>query len=115
MLDGHGVLVDATFRHRADREAFTRGWADAGPLIFAQCMAPADVLRRRAAARDADPSEISDATLEVVERERDRFESLTEVPASRHLVLRTDRETDAVVGDLLALLDLRLEAQPTAR
>ena len=115
VLDGHGVLIDATFRHRADRQAFAEGWADAASLIFAQCVAPAGVLRRRAADRDADPSKISDATLEIVERERDRFESLSEVAASRHLVLRTDREPGAVIADLLALLDVRLVAQPTAR
>ena len=113
--DGDGVLVDATFRHRADREAFAEGWADAAPLIFVQCAAPADVLRRRAAGRDADPSEVSDATLEVVERERQRFEPLDEVATSQHLLVRTDREPDAVIADLLALLDLRLEGEPTAR
>lgn len=113
--DGDGVLVDATFRHRADREAFAGGWADAAPLIFVQCAAPADVLRRRAAKRDADPSEVSDATLEVVERERQRFEPPDEVATSRHLLVRTDREPDAVIADLLALLDLRLEGEPTGR
>jgi hypothetical protein len=112
VADGHGVLIDGTFRHRTDREAFAEGWADAGTRIFVQCVAPADVLRRRAAARDADPSEISDATLEIVERERERFDPLSEVAASRHLVLRTDREPEAVIADLLALLDLRLEGAP---
>ncbi len=112
VVAGHGVLVDATFRHRADRDAFSEGWADAAPIIFAQCVAPADVLRCRAVARDADLREISDATLEVVERERERFEALSEVAASRHLVLRTDRDTDAIIADLLALLDLRLEGAP---
>jgi hypothetical protein len=53
--------------------------------------------------------------LEVVERERQRFEPLDEVATSRHLLVRTDREPDAVIADLLALLDLRLEGEPTAR
>jgi uncharacterized protein len=107
---GDGVLVDATFRRRADRDAFAAGWDESGPLVFVQCVAPVAQLRRRAADRDADPGRISDATADVVEREQESFEPLDEADAARHVVVRTDREVVAVVADLLALLDVRLAA-----
>ena len=107
-----GVLVDATFRRRADRDAFRKGWADAAPVTFVQCLAPAEVLRLRALARERDPARISDAGIEVVGHELARFEPLDEVDPSQHLVLRTDRDAEAAIADLMALLDLRLIGRP---
>jgi hypothetical protein len=51
---------------------------------------------------------VSDATLEIVMRERDAWEPLDEVPAQRHLALRTDRPVESILADLLALLNERL-------
>jgi len=103
-----GAVIDATFRHRDDRAAFAAAFADAAPLLFVECLAPADVLAARAAQRDRDPSRVSDATLEVVMQERTSWEPLDEVPAGRHLVLRTDRPLEGVLADLMALLDTHL-------
>jgi hypothetical protein len=47
----HGVLVDATFRRRADRDAFTAGWAGAGPVTFVQCGSGGRVAPPRRTAR----------------------------------------------------------------
>ncbi len=78
-------------------------------MTFVQCVAPAEVLRLRALARERDPARISpDAGIEVVGHELARFEPLDEVDPSQHLVLRTDRrDAEAAIADLLALLDLR--------
>jgi hypothetical protein len=111
---GHGVLVDATFRRRADREAFREGWAGAAPVTYVQCVAPAEVLRLRALAREQDPARISDAGIEVVGHELARFEPLDEVDPSRHLLVRTDRGAEAAIADVLALLDLRLVGDAAA-
>ena len=61
-----GALVDATFRHRADRDAFADAFGDAAPLLFVECRAPARVLAQRAAQRDRQPTRVSDASLSVV-------------------------------------------------
>ena len=45
-----GALVDATFRHRADRDAFADAFGDAAPLLFVECRAPARVLARAGSA-----------------------------------------------------------------
>lgn len=102
------VVVDATFRHGADRAAFAESFADAAPVWFVQCLAPARVLAQRAAARDQDPDRLSDASADIVARERDAFEPLDEVSAAAHLTLRTDRAPEAVIADLEALLNQRL-------
>src|SRR5450759_1451682 len=92
-----GVVVDATFRHRRDRDAFYDAFGDAA----------AHVLARRAEARERDPARVSDADLEVVLRERDAWEPLGEIPADACLTLRTDRGVEATLADLTALVDQR--------
>ena len=103
-----GALVDATFRHRADRDAFAEAFGDAAPLLFVECRAPARVLAERAALRDRQPRRVSDASLSVVVRERSAWESLDELPPEAHVTLRSDRPVEAQLADLLALLDRRI-------
>jgi predicted kinase len=114
MAAGNGVLVDATFSRRVDRDAFREGWAGAAPATFVQCVAPAEVLRLRALARAHDPARISDAGLDVVQHELSRFEPLDDADPSHHLLLRSDRGAQAAIADLLALLDLRLVGDAVA-
>ncbi len=104
-----GVVIDATFRRLPDRQAFAHEFRAAAPLLFVECIAPADVLAQRAALRDRDPERVSDATTNVVLRERARWQPLDELPPRSHLLLRTDQPPPAILGDLLALLDQRLE------
>ena len=101
---GGGALVDATFRHRADRDAFR----NAAPLLFVECRAPARVLAERAAQRDRKPGRVSDASLSVVMRESSTWEPLDELPAEAHVTLRSDRRVEAQLEDLRALLDRRI-------
>ncbi|MGH2880841.1 MAG: AAA family ATPase [Solirubrobacteraceae bacterium] len=103
-----GALVDATFRHRADRDAFAQAFAGVAPLLFVECQAPAETLARRAAARAREPERISDASLQVVVRESVMWEPLLEVPPEAHVVLRSDRPVEAQITDLMALLDQRV-------
>lgn len=106
-----GVIVDATFRHRADRSAFTEGFGGGVPMMFIECVAPAAELERRARLRDQDPGRVSDATLGVVAREAAVWDPLDEVAPSAHLTLRTDRPQEEVLADLLGLLDRRIRQQ----
>ena len=103
-----GVLIDATFRHRGDRDEFVKALSGAAPLLFVECAAPAAVLARRAISRERDPARVSDATLPIVLRERATWDPLDEVAALAHLSLRTDRAVHSVVADLVGRLDERL-------
>ena len=103
-----GALVDATFRRRVDRDAFARELAGSASLLFIECWAPSAVLAERAALREGQPERVSDATLAVVERESAAWEPLEEVPAQAHVSLRSDRPVEAMLTDLIALLDSRI-------
>jgi uncharacterized protein len=103
-----GAIVDATFRHRADRLAFTGALGPTSQTVFIECQAPRQILAKRAEHRELDPHHVSDANLEVVLREQSTWESLDEVPASAHLTVRTDRPVEQITADVLALLDRRL-------
>jgi uncharacterized protein len=109
-----GALVDATFRRRADRDAFADAFGHAAPLLFVECRAPARVLAERAAQRDRQPGRVSDASLSVVVRESSAWEALDELPPEAHVTLRSDRRVEAQLEDLRALLDRRI-GQLTAR
>jgi hypothetical protein len=110
-----GAIVDATFRRRSDREAFRAAFVDQAPLVFIECTAPGRILAERAGRRAADPSEISDADVRIVERERTRWAPLDEVDGAAHLVARTDRLVEEVELEVVDLLDQRLgrHAPPT--
>jgi aminoglycoside phosphotransferase family enzyme/predicted kinase len=103
-----GVIVDATFRRRADRDAFAESLTAEAPVLFVECRAPLSVLTARAALRRHDPASVSDATPQVVRREYARWEPLDEVPPSSHLVVRTDRPVEAIVREVVGLLDERM-------
>ena len=110
-----GVIVDATFRHRAHRQAFAEAFGDAAPVLFAECHAPARVLAERAAQREAPPARISDASLAVVLRESSAWDPLDELPPEAHVTLRSDRPAKAQLEDLRALLDRRMGQLTTPR
>ena len=103
-----GAVVDATFRHRADRDAFADAFAGAAPVLFVECQAPARVLAQRAAQRDRQPGRVSDASLAVVVRENEGWEPLDELAPEARLTLRSDRPVEAQLTDLVVLLDRRL-------
>ena len=105
-----GAIVDATFRRRADRDAFHAALA-AGRLadpLFVECVAPAAVLARRAIRRLADPRRVSDATAPLALAQLRGWEPLDEVPAARHHRVRTDRDPAAIADALAAALDAAL-------
>ena len=103
-----GAIVDATFRHRADRGALSVELGSTSPTVFIECRAPRRILAQRAQRRRHDPHLVSDADLAIVVREQDTWEPLDEVPASAHLTVRTDRPVELITPDVLALLDHRL-------
>jgi aminoglycoside phosphotransferase family enzyme/predicted kinase len=102
---GGGAIVDATFRRRADRDAFADGFAGAGRLCFVEGRAPIPVGARRAPRRDSDRHRVSDATLPIVLREARAWDPLDEVAPDAHLTVRTDRPVERIVADVVALLD----------
>jgi uncharacterized protein len=102
-----GAVVDATFRHQADRVSYRSAFAAAAQTLFVECQAPRAELERRAARREGQAGRVSDATPAVVLRELAAWEPLDEVAADAHLILRTDRPLEQILADLLVVLDRR--------
>jgi len=98
------VIVDGTFRRRGDRAAFTVALDDAAPVLYAECRVPLPVLLARAAARDCQPGQASDATAAVVAAEYDRWQPLDEVTGGHRIALSTDRPLAMSLADLAALV-----------
>ena len=104
-----GAVVDATFRRRSHRAAFSETFGDAS--LFVECRAPRSVVEQRARSRESDPARVSDATAGIAAAQATEFEPLDEVPATRHLLMRTDRPLAQIVLDLETALD-RCAARP---
>jgi uncharacterized protein len=106
---GRGVLVDATFRYAADREAFFDELGGrAGAALLVECRAPARVRLERARRRSGEAGAVSDADAEVVRLQSDDAGLLDELPPDRHVTLRTDRPPAEILDELAALIDARL-------
>jgi predicted kinase len=102
---GPCVVVDATFRRRVDRAAFSDAFGNRARVVFVQCLAPTRVVADRARARELDPESVSDATVEIVEREGQRWEPLDEIEPGSRVALRTDRDSVQVVTELAESLE----------
>jgi len=102
-----GAIVDATFRRRADRDAFFTelGAERAGTAVVVVLELPAAVLAERAARRLVDPGRVSDAGPAQASAQAAAFEPLDELPAARVIPLRGDRPAVAVADALAAALD----------
>lgn len=100
---GGVVIVDATFRDAADRAAFVAalGRWPAGTR-FVECVAPVELRAERAAAHGA--GDASDATPAIAVAQR--FDPVTEVEPSRHIVLHTDRPPAVLATEVEERLDV---------
>lgn len=88
--EGRSVVLDATFGRREHRETAARLAAEFGVDFWAvECVADESDLRERLSRREQRGQSVSDGRWEIYLRERDAFEPLSEVPADRHVVVRT--------------------------
>jgi aminoglycoside phosphotransferase family enzyme/predicted kinase len=102
---GRGVIIDATARRRADRDALREGLGGhPGPLLYARCEAPEAILLARARERERDPHRLSDADTRVVREQIGSFEPL-EADETRTAVIDTEEGIDEQIAAVEALLD----------
>ena len=95
------LILDATYSATAQRKKLRHLADDCGVrILFAECRAGEDGLRRRLARREVTPS-VSDARAAHLELLKARFEALSELPPAQHVVLDTDRPQEACLRQLL--------------
>jgi hypothetical protein len=96
---GRGVIVDATFQDAEHRRWFANLSAkNAVPLLFLECRAEPEEVRRRLRERGETPGEVSDATWEVYLGQRQRFSPFEESAPRR--VMDTQKDTATLAAEL---------------
>jgi uncharacterized protein len=95
LASGRPVILDASFRCARLRAAARALALEVGaPFCFLECQVPLDVARARLAER-AQGQSVSDGRIEVLEDFVERFEPVTELLDSEHLVIDTRAGLDA--------------------
>ena len=100
-----GVIVDATFRRRVDRDAFCEAVGAGVELLFVECRAPAAVLEARAKTRAEATRRVSDAGVEIVRRQLACAEPFDEIAAGEHVIVRSDQPVAAIVAAIADAVD----------
>lgn len=105
---GGGVIVDATFQRRSDRQQVRALAASHGvPLLCVECQCSEAEVRRRLALRERQRDSPSDADWSVYLEQRRRYEPLT--PAEEADALRLD--TTAAVAHNVAAIERALRSR----
>jgi aminoglycoside phosphotransferase family enzyme/shikimate kinase len=101
---GRSVIVDASFSRRDLREPYARLSEKLGiPLIVLFVRAPLETVRERLSRRADDPTEASDADLEIYRRAKNGFEPPDEIPDAS--VVETHSGKESVEGVTARLLE----------
>ena len=97
MAAGSGVIVEAQFPRQGERAAMVATVeALKGPALFVLCDAPDEVVRARMARREQESNRVSDATADLLDQARQRFEPITD--SERLNLIRVD--TRDPVGEI---------------
>jgi uncharacterized protein len=98
---GKGVIVDATFGKRTQRQLAIETAKEAGvEPLFIECRADKEVVMRRLLKRSQDPRRVSDASVEIYLTQIKEFEPFGELPPAWHQVVDT---TQGVEPDVLEI------------
>lgn len=101
LQQGQSVIIDATFRRKADRERFRRAAAEFGAgfrLVMTAC--PDELIRERLAAREGKMNEISDGRLELFDSHLAAFEQ-PDPDSEQFLCANTSGSIRQAVDDIL--------------
>jgi len=90
---GNGVIVDATFSKRSERQLIIETAKEAGVKpLFLECHADTDVVIQRLMQREQDSQRVSDANVAIYLSQIREFEPLDEVPSTCHQVVDTTHD-----------------------
>jgi aminoglycoside phosphotransferase family enzyme/predicted kinase len=96
---GRGVIVDATYKRRADRRAlFDLGGQHGVPVLFLECRASATEVERRLREREQRGDSVSDATWAIALQEQHDFPPFDDIPEQCHLVIDTEHDVEDALG-----------------
>jgi predicted kinase len=101
LRDGHGVIIDATFKRPDDRRAARAiGFQVGVPVLFVECRADQLEVLRRLRERTRTGRGPSDATEEVYFCQLKEFVPIKELSLRQHLVADTTKGTETVLNGI---------------
>jgi len=102
---GGGVIVDATYQRRADRDAL-RALAKRFdvPVLFVECRCSDETVRARLAQRQRAGDQLSDADWNIYREQQRRYEPFLDQEERDHFVV----STEAPVADVVQQIERRL-------
>jgi aminoglycoside phosphotransferase family enzyme/predicted kinase len=112
LAQGMGVIVDATFGRRAQREKIIR-FAEKHRIaaFMIHCSVDEETVQTRLAQREAEGKDVSDGRWEIYLKQREAFEEIGEIPADARLELNTDAPVDLLISGCEKFLRARLAPQ----
>jgi aminoglycoside phosphotransferase family enzyme/adenylate kinase family enzyme len=88
LAGGRGAILDATFQRRAHRDAARNVARQRGvPVLFIECVAPEEEVRRRLAERARADTDVSDADWAVYQQQRGTYEPFAADELAEHAVV----------------------------
>jgi aminoglycoside phosphotransferase family enzyme/predicted kinase len=107
LQEGRGIILDASFVKRSDRDRFRQLAKDLdAPCFLVNTTCPEDLVKQRMNARMLDTTELSDGRWELYHLQKNEFESIAG-DEGRMIVLDTSGTIDENLETLLDFLELR--------
>lgn len=118
LADGRGAILDGTFQRRVDRDRARDVASHAGaPILFVECVADEDIIRRRLEKRARRNTDASDADWAVYQQQRQRYQSFGADELQQRIVVDTatpaDRQRAAIESRLRAVVGRSLPSDPS--
>jgi len=104
LKQGHSVILDASFRKKAERLQAQKLAAECGAdFLVIECVADEQTIKKWLEIRSKEQS-VSDGRWEIFPQIKKDFESVDEIPAQNHLVLDTTYLSGNIIGLILERL-----------
>jgi predicted kinase len=95
ILSGKGVILDATYGQRANREKLVHLAEKHGvPWSLIHCFASDEIIRQRLTQRAARGTDVSDGRWEIYFEQKKLYEPISEIPSEARLELNTEAYLD---------------------
>jgi aminoglycoside phosphotransferase family enzyme/predicted kinase len=109
ILEGEGVILDATFGQKAHREKIVRlAEKHRVPLLLIHCAASDETTEKRLAQREAEGKDVSDGRWEIYSKQKATYQPINELSSENCLKLNTEAPLDELVQASEKFLRARL-------
>jgi len=100
LKDHPAVILDGSYKRATERERVRQAAQEWGAqVVFVFCACPKEIVRERLIRREANTTSISDGRLELLEFQKEDFDSLTQADQPL-LTLDTKKELNLALADL---------------